>query len=79
MTLSEFDQLRRELREAGISLWIEPDESGVDRLVCWPAHKLTDQQVATIRANKTAILRWHRQRVVDLLPDRKSTRLNSSH
>jgi hypothetical protein len=68
MTLSDFEQLRRDLRDAGVSLWIEQDEAGVDRLVAWPSHKLNDQQVATIRANKPAIIRLHRQRMVDLLP-----------
>ena len=68
MTPSDFDQLRQDLRDAGISLWIEPGDDGGDVLIAWPSHKLNDQQVGTIRANKTDIIRWHRQRMVDLMP-----------
>lgn len=68
MTPSEFDQFRCDLRDAGVSIWIEADEAGVDRLVAWPAHKLTPNQIAALKANKPDILRWHRQRMVDLLP-----------
>jgi len=59
----EFEQFRRELATSGVSLWIEDDQ-----LVAWPANKLTPGQVATLRANKTAILAAHRARVIDLLP-----------
>ena len=61
----DFEALRRELRDAGISLWIEDDST----LVCWPSDKLTHHQIATLRANKPAILAAHRTRMIDLLPD----------
>ena len=60
----DFEALRRELRDAGISLWIEDDST----LVCWPSQKLTIDQIDTLKANKPAILAAHRARMVDLLP-----------
>jgi hypothetical protein len=68
MTPSEFDQFRCDLREAGVSLWIEAGEDGGEVLVAWPSHKLNAGQITTLKANKPDIIRWHRQRMVDLLP-----------
>lgn len=68
MTPSEFDQFRRDLRDAGISLWIEAGEDGGDVLVAWPSHSLTTNQIETLKASKPDIIRWHRRRILDLLP-----------
>ena len=64
MQAFDFNALRRELRDAGVSLWIEDNT-----LVAWPANKVTPAQAATIRANKPAIIAAHRARMIDLLPD----------
>jgi hypothetical protein len=70
MQLSEFEQLRQDLRDAGISLWIEDNST----LVAWPAHNLTATQRATLAANKSEIIAAHRRRMIELSPSDEACR-----
>ena len=63
MTHSDCESLLAELRAAGVSLWLDGDA-----LTVWPASRLTPDQIAALKAHKPDIIRWHRQRMVDLLP-----------
>lgn len=64
MTHCTSEILLAELRTAGVSVWI--DEG--DTLTVWPASKLTQDQLAALKANKPAIIAAHRARMIDLLP-----------
>ena len=60
----DFEAFRRELRDAGVSFWIEEP----DTLVVWPSDKLTPEQIAVLKSHKAEIVGAHRKRMVDLLP-----------
>lgn len=64
MTPFASEHLLTELRNAGVSVWI--DEG--DTLTVWPASKLTPDQIAALKAHKAEIIAAHRSRMVDLLP-----------